>query len=77
MRILTALGVYEDIQARVRQENAAAKGDTAGESDAPAAEADDIRGWFQYVSGMPGHEILHSVSPPSPLYCWTLTSCGV
>ncbi|GJE99504.1 FAD/NAD(P)-binding domain-containing protein [Phanerochaete sordida] len=68
IRILTALGVYDDIQERVRQENAAAKsavsaqpttGTNGTKTNGSHTDNDDIRGWFQYVSGTPDEEILY------------------
>ncbi|EKM61811.1 uncharacterized protein PHACADRAFT_248683 [Phanerochaete carnosa HHB-10118-sp] len=58
MEVLTALGVYDDILARVRQANAIMPSGTS-EENPNGGDGNDMRGWFKYVSGMPGHKMVY------------------
>ena len=55
VRVLTALGVYDDIRARARQTDQIPV-DQPNHQLKPTDE-DDKRGWFEFISGLPGHEV--------------------
>ena len=67
IRILTALGVYDDIRAQAHETNTMEPMDVP-DQHLSGNSVDHMHVWFKFVSGMPGHEVVSDVRTFAPLY---------
>jgi hypothetical protein len=56
--------VYDDVRARARQSDQTEPVDQPNHPNNNQDDTDDMRGWFIFVSGLPGHKVECDVSIP-------------